>query len=581
MHRSYSLFPALGALFVFGCNADGTGSIADVGTPPVDTGVRDTGTPPRDTGVPPDTGVQDAGDLPDGGTPDMGAPDGGPPPVNDVTISGKVRRLGAYLAGTNAYVGSAAVLAYGVLPETSTISDETNLGYYSVKVPANGDVIFFASKAGYHQTFYKVTVADQDVQNQSLPLAEAAWLSEITAAHNVDLDTPFACQTPGLTGETCIYSIIVGRILDDGTAGAGQIRPVAGVSAGDFTLSGPNNDATWYRRGPYFLSSTGTSSATATQSIVDQDGQGNYLGGLFIVFIEVPQQGGQYPYIDMKLQIRHDDNGTVRGFGPIDVQAFRGPGGAVSWASISETGVIVPPPPGNVDFDTQVYPMFLPVPQGGLGCQGCHTTQGGVTPAAGMDLHGATTAYASLDPQTYPLRVNLAMPDQSLLLTKPLYEAVGPQNHPIFAFASPNDAGYQIILQWITEGAQRNVVVAPVSFANDVHRGLYNDTQNGGWGCRACHYDTVTATTAPGGFYISGDPAAVYDELVNEAPEDNGLTGQPYRIDKDPQYTDRSLVLTNPLLGNPEPHPVKIFYDNTDPRYVLIYRWIQEGYNNN
>jgi hypothetical protein len=260
------------------------------------------------------------------------------------------------------------------------------------------------------------------------------------------------------------------------------------------------------------------------------------------------------------------------------VQAFRGPGGAVNYANIPETGIIVQPPPVNIDFDTQVYPLFLPVPQGGLGCQGCHS---GATPAAGMDLFGAETAYMSLDPAAYPLRVNLAQPQDSLLLTKPLYEADGVQNHPIFVFASPQDVGYQTILTWIQEGAQRNVGIPPVSFANDIHTGLYNDTQNGGWGCRACHYDTVTATTAPGGFYISGDPAAVYDELVNEAPGDNGLTGELYRINKDPQYTDRSLVLINPLTGNPEPHQVKIFYDNTDPRYLLIYRWIQEGYQNN
>lgn len=557
----------------------------DTGVQMADAGVQDIGTP--DTGTPdtgtPDTGSDDLGGLRDigEGPVDGGEPDGGEPPVNEITLSGKVRKLGAYLAGNNEYVAGAAVLAYGVEPQASAITDQANVGYYTLSVPANGEVVFFVSKAGYHQTFSSVTVADQNVQNQSLPLAEADWLSEIAAAHNVDLNTPFTCQTPELQGSTCIYSVVVGRILDDGTAGNGEIRPVGGVYQEDFTVYGPNDNAGWYVRGPYFLDYTGTSSAAATQSIVYQNGQGQYLGGLYVLFAEIPQVGGQYPYVSLRISVAYDDNGTARYFGPVDLQAFRGPGGAVNWANLPETGVVVQPPVQDIDFDAQVYPLFLPVPQGGLGCQGCHTSQGGAQPAAGMDLYQAATAYASLNPQSYPNRVNLQDPAASLLLTKPLYEASGPQNHPIFVFASPQDVGYRTLLTWIEEGAQRNVQLQPVSFANEVHAGLYDETQNGGWGCRACHYDGVDANTAPGGFYISGDPAAVYDELVNETPTDNGQTGEPYRINKDPQYPERSLVLTSPLAGNPEPHPVKIFYNNQDPRYLLLYRWIQEGYQNN
>jgi hypothetical protein len=544
-----------------GCKDDPQAT-PDTGVEPMDVGMQVDTSFPSDVGTPVDTGVVDTGVDPDAGEPDMGAPDVGPPPNVEVAVSGRVRMLGEYLAGNIVYVGSAAVLGYGVDPPTQAISEEADLGYYSLTVPANGDVIFFVTKAGYHQTFQKITVADQEVQNQSLPLAEAAWLAEIATAHNVDLATPFACQTPELVGSMCIYTIVVGRIVDD------QAQPVAGVYGDDFTVLGPNDSNAWTFRGPYFLGPTGTSSAAAQQSLAE---------GLYILFAEIPQTGGG-SYVNLKLQITYDDNGTNRYFGPVDVQAFRGPNGAVNWANVPETGIVVQPPIAGVDFDTQVYPLFLTVPQGGLGCQGCHS---GATPAAGMDLVTPEVAYASLDPATYPMRVNVSDPDASLVLSKPLYEAEGPQNHPIFVFASPTDPGYQIIRTWISEGAQRNVVLPPVSFAAEVHAGMYNDTQNGGWGCRACHYDGVDANTAPGGFYISGDPAAVYDELVNEAPGDNGLTGELYRVNKDPAMTDRSLVLINPLAGNPEPHPVKIFYDNTDPRYALIYRWIQEGYNNN
>ena len=253
------------------------------------------------------------------------------------------------------------------------------------------------------------------------------------------------------------------------------------------------------------------------------------------------------------------------------------------WATVAETGRDVPPDPPDqyvdVDFDTQVYPLFLPVNQGGFGCQGCHTDQGGVVPAAGMNLYGADNAYNALNPQTYPTRVNLQNPTASYLLVRPLYEAGGVQDHPIFAFTSPADAGYQIILAWITEGAQRNLV-APlqVSFYNDVYPLLYGDPAQGAAGCSdaRCHGLTPNGS---GGLYIVGDANALYDELTNEAPTDNGGSGEPYRINKNGN-TGLSLLLTNPLTGSNEPHPVKLFFGADDPRYQILYQWISLGYVN-
>jgi hypothetical protein len=138
-----------------------------------------------------------------------------------------------------------------------------------------------------------------------------------------------------------------------------------------------------------------------------------------------------------------------------------------------------------------------------------------------------------------------------------------------------------LIYTWITEGATRNVVLQPVSFANEIRPLLYNQVAQGGMGCRNCHYDGVDALTAPAGFYMGGGAQGLYDELTAEAPADNGLTGEPYRINKTAGQTDKSLVLINPLFGNAEPHPVKIFSSNADPRYALVYRWITEGYQNN
>ena len=105
---------------------------------------------------------------------------------------------------------------------------------------------------------------------------------------------------------------------------------------------------------------------------------------------------------------------------------------------------------------------------------------------------------------------------------------------------------------------------------------MYQPTANGGAGCETCHNN---AANPPGGFYVGGDEAALYAELTAETPSDNGGTGETYRTNT--QYPERSLVLINPLAGNAEPHPVKIFANNADPRYQTIYQWLVQGAQNN
>ncbi|MCA9549415.1 MAG: hypothetical protein KC933_05220 [Myxococcales bacterium] len=547
----------------------------------MDTGYPDTGIVP-DTGVEvdagyPDTGYPDTGDY-DAGYPDSGIePDAGPPPPVTVNVSGKVVKLGAYLAGNNDYSGGASILAYGVYPSVTTVSDAANVGYYSVTLPSNGQAILVATKQNYNQTFNSVTTQDADIANKNIYITEQAWLAAIATTHNVNLGAPFACQTQALAGEQCLYTAVVGKILDDGAAGAGVRRPVAGVAKTDFAITGGVNDAPWYVKGPYFLNYDGTPNVDNLASVTYQNGAGDYLGGLYVFFSEVPLNG---PVTQpLKVAITYNYNGTNRYFGPANIQTFRAAGGGVTWYSIYETGVAPPPPVNGIDFDSQIYPLLLPVDQGGLGCQGCHTNQGGAVPAGGMNLYGGpATAYDSLDPNRYPARVTVPPGDvsASYLLKRPLYEANGVQDHPIFAFLSEQDPGYQLIYTWISEGAIRNAPLPPVSFYNEVRPLLYQPATNGGAGCYACHGD---AANAGGGFYVGGDGNDLYNALVNTAPTTAGRYNEAYRINKN-GYPERSLVLTKPLFGDPEPHAVKIFYDAADPRYQVIYRWIQEGYTN-
>ena len=517
-----------------------------------------------------------------------------PPPPDGVIVEGQVYKLGAYLAGNNDYNGNASVLAFGVDPLQTTLSDQdpNNLGAYSLTLPANGQTILFVNKAGYNPTYTTVSTQDQNIVGQRIYSAENAWVNAIAQYHNIDLTAPFDCQTAGLQGSRCVYSIVVGKLYDDGSTG--QTLPVAGITSDDFTVTGGQNNGEWYVRGPYFLNYDGTpdDQGGGNTSIIYQDqATGNYRGGLYVTFVEIPQlDGPESQPISMSIAYNDVNAGVTRYFGPVTIQAFRPYG--VTWTNIYETGVPVDIPLENIDFDNQVYPLFAPVDQGGLGCQGCHTNQGGAVPAGGMNLYTADAAYASLDYNNYPNRVNVNDPAASLLLTKPLYE-VGQQNHPIFAFASEYDVGYQIILKWIEEGGQRNVVLPPVTF-DEVHRILYPvqgyEQQHAGCSNGGCHSDQ--AATAGSRFYLNGDPQNVYDQLVNivaytydpnydpqlDPNGDLAYTAEQYHINKD-NYPERSLVIQKPLAGNAVVHGGgKPFFGAADQRVVLIQRWIAEGY---
>jgi hypothetical protein len=170
----------------------------------------------------------------------------------------------------------------------------------------------------------------------------------------------------------------------------------------------------------------------------------------------------------------------------------------------------------------------------------------------------------------------------SYLLQKPLYEANGQQDHPIFAFASPTDPGYQLILTWIVEGAERVVNVPPVSFSQDIVPLMSYPTDQGGAGCYNCHTNVANPNVAPGNFYMSQDAGELYQALTLDAPTDNAGTAEMYRVNVY-GYPERSMILVYPLTNGPYQgyHPVNIFANTADPRYQLLYRWIQEGYNYN
>jgi hypothetical protein len=114
-----------------------------------------------------------------------------------------------------------------------------------------------------------------------------------------------------------------------------------------------------------------------------------------------------------------------------------------------------PKTPVGVSFTKDVIPIFS-----ARGCVNCHSGGGIGRTLGGLMLDGGKpNVYKQLTQDVSPnfgtVRVNLATPEKSLVLTMPGYENP-PDPHPIVVFASTADPDYQKIFVWIKEGAKNN-----------------------------------------------------------------------------------------------------------------------------
>lgn len=521
---------------------------------------------------------------------DAGTPPGDGGPTSDgglvmddrVRISGQALRLGTYLSGNRVPVPSAQISALGVVgvnPVNSGLE-----GSYAIRVPQNGNLILSAQAPNFLGSHESVVVAGNDLNGKDFILASITYLNTIATPLNVAYRESFACHAPNV-GQ-CKFAVVIGRVVDDGSADNGTPTPLGDIRVNEFTIR-VDGDENWYTMGPYVLFPTGRADPAGTVIRRARSPSTNkYIGGLFVYFVEVPLVGPESREFEI-LVASAAGGAQNRYFRSKADLAFRD---GFTWVTVPETGIAPPPPPPPpndpppvVSFTNQVYPLFLRVDQGGTGCVACHHDQGLEPPPGGLDLSGgAPAAFAALDPARYPNRVNVANPGASLVLTKPLYETDGPQNHPIFAFLSEQDPGYRALYDWIRGGAIDDTVNLPppqISFYNDVRPLLYQPVGQGGAGCDSCHVQGVDPATAPGGAYFGGDGNALWQVLTQDPPSDNGNTGEPYRIHR-AGLPERSLLLLNPTAGTIEPHPQKLFNGVNDVRYQTIYRWIIEGYVN-
>jgi len=103
--------------------------------------------------------------------------------------------------------------------------------------------------------------------------------------------------------------------------------------------------------------------------------------------------------------------------------------------------------PVNVSFSNDVVPIFEQ-----RGCQNCHSGSGPGRDLGNLTLDGSKSLIFRELVEEVGLRVNIEMPEQSLVLTMPSAEDPA-DDHPNITFTSPQDPDYLTILVWIREGA--------------------------------------------------------------------------------------------------------------------------------
>jgi hypothetical protein len=126
---------------------------------------------------------------------------------------------------------------------------------------------------------------------------------------------------------------------------------------------------------------------------------------------------------------------------------------AASTVTVTEVTVTDGAPPAlptNVSFANQIVPIFT-----NRGCVACHSGNGPGKALGGLQLDGGVPkVYSELTVEN-PLRVQVAMPEKSLVLTMPSAENP-PDAHPNVTFTGPTDPDYEKLLVWIREGAKNN-----------------------------------------------------------------------------------------------------------------------------
>lgn len=321
------------------------------------------------------------------------------PGAEDAEVRGQVVDFvtGAAIAGT------ASVSTSGIDPAPIVVVD--GAAFELAPVPLHSVFhVLAAAPPTYRATYGEVVITDASRDDVAIPALAESYLASLASSFGVS--------------PTAARGVLLARAVD--ASGAAR----AGIPASAFAVP-------LGARGPFFLDASLQPAPAATATSASG----------WVVFFELePGLVG----------LTAAANATVTlemAISPIAPAAA-----TVARVVVTDGAQVLPT---NVSFETQVRPIFSR-----RGCDGCHSGSGPGRDLGNLTLDGsAQLIHRELTEEAAavagPLRVDLAMPERSLVLTMPSAESPA-DRHPNITFTGPADRDYQLILVWIREGARAN-----------------------------------------------------------------------------------------------------------------------------
>ncbi len=322
--------------------------------------------------------------------------EGGASTEETVKVTGRV----VDFATGQPVAGAVTLGTSGLLPSPTVEVD--GAGFVIPRVPASS--VFHIETSvppDYAPTVGAITVGSEDLP-VDLPAVAQTFLAQASTAFNV-------------TRNSGRGMLLVQLVNDAGV-------PRAGILGSSVTFYG-DPDA----KGPFFLGDDQAPVAAATATAAKG----------WVMYLEIdPALVGLRAATGANLTIDMPES-------PITAGAV-----TVVRATVTDGMFIAPK---NVSFSQMVMPIFDK-----RGCNACHAAgKGPGRQQGGLTLNDdASKVYRELVEEKVG-RVNVAMPDRSLVLTYPSRETP-PDPHPNVTFTSPSDPDYQRIRVWIAEGAKNN-----------------------------------------------------------------------------------------------------------------------------
>lgn len=347
-----------------------------------------------------------------GEAPPLPTPDAGDVPVQGLRVSGKA--MDYFVADTA--LPEVELATDGIVPPL-TVSSGAGGEFAFEGVPVGSQVFFSASRTNYRPTRNTpVTVNDVEVV-QDLYLMSVADINRQYATDQGKVPTPGT-------------AFVIAELQRNNG------MPMADIPLTDVTLVDGLDAPVPGVIGPYVIGAAGDI-VPVGPTLTETHG-----GKARVAFLDVPPgtfslkvaylDGEQQPQtITTSITTAADGATLVRSGG-------MGGGGGMPGGN-----------PLNPKFAEDIYPRLQTAANGGLACANCHTVGG----RGAVAVFNALPADVLAALKAKPGLINLDVPADSLLLTKPLYEPTPPQNHENATFVDVNDPNYKLILLWIEQGA--------------------------------------------------------------------------------------------------------------------------------